>query len=207
MMTDWIKPLSLALLLAVAAPVAAQEQATEEDTGETPNPLALSMGEEGEPAEGEVYVAETHDDWEIRCIRTDQIANPCQLYQLLQDAQGNPVSEANIFLLGEEAGEATAGATIITPLETLLSENLTLRVDDGTPRRYPFSWCSQLGCVARLGFTDADIDVFKAGGAAFVSIVPVAAPDQRVTLEMSLVGFTAAYDALVARQEEAAADN
>ena len=55
-----------------------------------------------------------------------------------------------------------AGATIITPLETLLTQQITLQVDTAQPKRYPFSWCSPIGCVSRVGFTQAEIDVATA---------------------------------------------
>ncbi len=60
------------------------------------------------------------EEWEQRCIRTESGADPCQLYQLLKDDQGKSVAEFTIF--GLPAGwPAVAGATIIVPLETLLT--------------------------------------------------------------------------------------
>ena len=38
------------------------------------------------------------------------------------------------------------------------------------------------------------MDSFKRGAKAIVSIVPAPAPDQRINLELSLKGFTAAYN-------------
>ncbi|WP_172295204.1 invasion associated locus B family protein [Pseudoruegeria sp. HB172150] len=195
-MHDLIRTLPLALLLALAGPAVAQEatgtpEATEEAT---PDPLELNMGQTAEEGPGSIYEKSVHDDWQIRCIRTEGGEDPCQLYQLLSDENGNPVSEINIFPLGEAGGDAVAGATVVTPLETLLTAQLALSVDTSGFKKYPFSWCSQIGCFARLGFTQADVDTFKAGNSATVVIVPVAAPDQRVTLAISLKGFTAAYE-------------
>ena len=45
-----------------------------------------------------------------------------------------------------------------------------------------------------MGFTEAEVQQFKNGNAAELSIVPAAAPDQRVTLGISLTGFTAGFD-------------
>lgn len=69
-----------------------------------------------------------------------------------------------------------------------------LSVDGGQARRYPFTFCNQGGCVARVGFTQAEIDQFKRGNAATVRLVPAAAPDQEIVLSMSLKGFTAGFD-------------
>jgi invasion protein IalB len=89
-----------------------------------------------------------------------------------------------------------AGATIVVPLETLLTEQLTIAVDGAQPKRYPFTWCAPLGCIARVGFTQAEIDGFKKGAKATITIVPFAAPDQPVNLDLSLKGFTAGFDAV-----------
>jgi invasion protein IalB len=184
---------SLCLLLGSAA--LAQDSASPEGTGVD----ALSMGrEEGAPAEGGIgstYVAEKHGDWEQRCVRTEDGADPCQLYQLLRDTDQNPVAEISIF--GLAAGQqAAAGATIIVPLETLLTQDVTLQVDAGKAKKYPFSWCSNIGCIARIGFTAEEVDAFRKGNAATVAIVPVVAPDKQVKVQVSLKGFTAGYDAV-----------
>ncbi len=196
-MTHLIRSLPLALLLALSGPAFAQDTpATPEADAPPADPLALNMGE-NEPAAdgpGSIYVKTTHDDWQIRCIRAPEgNEDPCQLYQLLKDAQGNAVSEINIFPL-DDSQEAAAGATVVTPLETLLTAQLGMQVDSSGVKRYPFAWCSQIGCFARLGFADEDVAAFKRGNVAKIIIVPVAAPDQQVSLTVSLKGFTAAFD-------------
>lgn len=166
-------------------------------------PVALMAQEVDLPAGqrvgGETYLAETHGDWELRCIRVEEgQPEPCSLYQLLSDEGGNPVAEFNIFDLPDD-GQITAGATIVSPLETLLTPGLRLRVDDNAGAQYPFAFCQQIGCFVRLGLTSEDIDAFRAGGEAIVGIVPMQAPGTVVELSASLVGFTAGFEALEAR--------
>lgn len=213
-MTYLKNTLPFLMLLALATPTLAQttEGATTETetaTEETPDALELSMGEEGTdiPAPGErkvgdVYVQSEHGDWELRCITAAEgTKDPCQLYQLLDDGNGNPVAEINIFPLGGE-GQPAAGATVITPLETLLTQQLGLSVDGSAVRKYPFSWCSQIGCFSRIGFSADDVAAFKRGINATLTIVPVAAADQKVNLVVSLKGFTAGFDAVKATLTE-----
>lgn len=202
-MPTTLKTISVLALLAMAAPLAAQEAPAE---GETPAAEAtpapggdISLGQSadagtGEPQVGQPYIREEFGDWGLRCLRTEDGNDPCQLYQLLLDAEGNAVAEISLFPL-PEGREALAGATIVAPLETLLTENLTLSVDGADQRQYPFNFCNRAGCVARVGFTAAEVDQFRAGNTAQLSIVPAAAPDQRVTLDISLSGFTAGYQA------------
>lgn len=171
--------------------------------GDSPDTAGLSMGTElgpdGQPVDGPgtTYIQANFDAWEQRCVRTVDGADPCQLYQLLKDTQGNAVAEFSMFNL-PAGGQAAAGATVIVPLETLLTENLLLAVDGGKAKIYPFTFCSTIGCVARIGFTAAEVEQFKKGAKAVVTIVPVVAPDQKVTVELSLKGFTAGYTAVSA---------
>jgi len=201
-MTHLKMTLPILLLLALATPTLAQTTG-EADTAvseETPDPLELSMGEEGNTTPGEikvgdVYVESEHGDWEIRCIKAEEGEKaPCQLYQLLKDSNGNPVAEINIFPLGGE-GQPAAGATVITPLESLLTAQLGMSVDGGAVKKYPYSWCSQIGCFSRIGFSAAEVAAFKNGINASLIIVPVAAADQKVSLTVSLKGFTAGFKA------------
>jgi invasion protein IalB len=142
------------------------------------------------------FVKAEEGDWQVECIRLeDGSEGPCQLYQLLRAGEGNPVAEARVFKV-EGGGQVVAGANIIVPLETLLTQKLTIAVDGGQAKRYDFAFCTQIGCIARIGFTQEDLDRFKRGAVAKVSIVPALAPDQRVVTDMSLSGFTAGFDQL-----------
>lgn len=166
----------------------------------TPAPAAdnLSMGETvaQENGPGTTYTKDVHGDWEVRCIRAPEgQKDRCELYQLLQDGDGNSVAEITLFGL-PPGQQAAAGATIVTPLLTLLTQQITLQVDDGTAKRYPFTWCGQVGCYARVGFTADEIAAFKRGNTAKITIVPVAAPDTTVELPVPLSGFTAGFDAV-----------
>lgn len=208
-MSNLIKSLSVLSVVALCAanPVTAQETGASADepatTQETPSTdsenLELNLGEEVTPENqiGRSYTASTHGDWAIRCIRAQDGNDPCQLYQLLKDQNGNSVSEISMFAL-PPGQQAVAGATIAVPLETLLTQQLTITVDGGQSRRYPFTWCSAGGCFARVGFSAADIATFKRGAKGTMTIVPVGAPDARVVLNISLSGFTAGFDAVSA---------
>ena len=215
-----LKPLPILALLAWTLPLAAQEAPADEPAaeatteapaaeaapaeaapaeGETAAPDAgLNMGEtadatSGEPQVGQPYISESSGDWSLRCLRTEDGNDPCQLYQLLKDEGGNDVAEISMFPL-PEGGQAAAGATIVAPLETLLTENLTLGIDGNEPKRYPFTFCNRAGCVARVGFTAEEVNQFRNGNQAQLSIVPAAAPDETVNLTISLSGFTAGFE-------------
>ncbi|NDV01138.1 invasion associated locus B family protein [Pseudoroseicyclus sp. CLL3-39] len=196
-------------LLGAALPAVAQdatggasgdEAAATEDTapaeGSTTNDTAefdLGTPATEEPGPGDAYVRDEFDDWQLRCLVAEEGPDPCQLYQLLRNEDDTPVAEFTAVPL-PEGSEAAAGAVVIVPLETQLTERLTVAIDGGQARQYEFDFCNMGGCVARFGLTTDQVNAFKAGSAATVSIVPAAAPDQRVNLNLSLAGFTAAFD-------------
>ncbi|WP_133488301.1 invasion associated locus B family protein [Aliiroseovarius marinus] len=197
---ELIKSLSLVAALSIGTAAMAQEN-SETTTEEAPaTQPAVDLGEPVDSTRqpGQTYVEKVTGDWERKCIKLPegQGDDPCQMYQLLKDSTGNAVAEISLGKL-PEGGQAVAGATVVVPLETLLTQQLTISVDGSQGRRYPFRFCTQLGCVANIGFTADEVAGFKAGANAMVSIVPAAAPDQRVNLTMSLSGFTASYDELV----------
>ncbi|WP_322865856.1 invasion associated locus B family protein [Aquicoccus sp. G2-2] len=155
----------------------------------------LSMGNEGQqPKQPEAYTKAEYGNWKLQCFKVEEGDEPCQLYQLLKDDQGTDVAEVALFRLAG-SGKAVAGATVTVPLETLLTAQLTVAVDGAKGKRYPFSFCAPVGCYARIGFTEQDIAAFKKGASATITLRPAPAPDQEVTLKMSLDGFTAGYDA------------
>lgn len=177
-----------------AAPAATADATEETGTG-TSLEDQLSLGESAEENTelGTTYTKEVIGSWELRCIRTEQEEDPCQMYQLMDDGQGTPVAEVSLFRL-PGTGRAVAGATVVVPLETSLPQQLTVSVDGGEARRYPYAFCNPVGCYVRLGLTNDDINQFKRGNEAKFTIVPALAPDQKVELSMSLTGFTAGFD-------------
>ncbi len=178
---------TFALLAAAGVSLAAMLPATAQDTTQD-----LDLGEPVAEEEPRQYIKAVHNDWEVQCLRLSETEEFCQMYQVLTEPGGGNVAEVRIFRL-DDGGPAIAGGAITAPLETLLTRQLTIAVDGGQPRRYDFAFCTMEGCVARIGFTQAEIDAFRAGAVAQVSIVPAVAPDQVVTVDMSLSGFTAAY--------------
>lgn len=198
-MRELLKSAALIAALAVALPAIAQEAAAPATGDAAPaGDPTLSLGEEVvENKVGQPYIKVTEGAWELRCVRAPEgQEEPCQLYQLLKDPQGNPVAEITIFRL-EGNPQAVAGATVITPLETLLTRKLRLSVDNSAAKQYDFTWCSDVGCFARIGLTQGDVDAFKAGSTANVTINPLVSPETDVSIPVSLSGFTAGFNALI----------
>ena len=183
-----LSTLCIAALLTGLAPAWAQDQQT--GTG-ADLPVGEPVTQDKVP--GQAYIRETNGDWGMECLYVPEgQEEPCQMFQALLDDSGNTVANVRIFRL-PEGGQAAAGALIAVPLETLLTAQLTLGIDEGITKRYPFTVCDRLGCYARIGFTNEDITAFKKGAVAKLELVPYVAPDQRLQLSLSLKGFTASF--------------
>jgi invasion protein IalB len=171
---------ALALLFALPQALGAQEAAPEGTAPQVP---------------GEPYVVAQHQDWEVVCsLVAAEGPELCEMYQLLLDPQQQPVSEISIVAF-PEGNEIAGGVTITTPLETFLPPGLAFRIGaEGQNRVEQFRVCTVVGCVVRMGLTQAEVDAMKRGASAFITLLPFVAPDQPVELTISLRGFTAAFD-------------
>ncbi|PWE33191.1 invasion associated locus B family protein [Maritimibacter sp. 55A14] len=191
-MSKTLRVIALLLATGIAGMAQAQEDGAATEAEPEADAGGLSMGEEATPLVGDTYRASTHGAWQINCVKTEEEKDPCQMYQLIKDPQGNPVAELTVFDVPNGA-QAVAGATVVSPLGTLLTTQMTLAIGDGQGKRYPFSWCDQAGCVSRLGLTGAELLALQNGTSATVTIRSIQAPDQKINLDVSLEGFTAAF--------------
>ena len=194
---------ALLAALALAAPLGAQEAET---GGAAPGGAIDVETPVGEGGGAQSYLLEESEDWRIVCVETPLEHDPCGMNQVLTDEGGNPTATVEVINLPNQ--EAEAGVTITTPLETLLWRQLSLSVDGGAARQFPFTYCLQDGCRVQLGFSAQDLNAFRRGNEAVIRIYPLIAPDQPVDLRVSLLGFTAGFariEELNALNAEAAA--
>jgi invasion protein IalB len=82
--------------------------------------------------------------------------------------------------------------TIQLPLGIQVTQNASLRVDDGQPEHYPIQTCTQSGCVAGAPASDALIGRLRGGRELKVAFHSLA--NQTVTVTMPLAGFALAHD-------------
>ena len=140
---------------------------------------SLSLGLNIEvPDIGQPYIAERIGDWSMR------------------NNEGNPLSEIMVFPL-PQGQAAIAGATIIVPLKTLLTARMTIGFDAEITKSYPYSFCTEIGCIARIGLTEDDIALMKAGDQSVITIRHMDAPNKALNLKLSLSGFTAGFNKIL----------
>ena len=145
---------------------------------------------------GEIYLAGNKGDWNVRCIT----GNPgeidkCEIQQLLFLNENTPVADISIFKL-PEGERAIAAANVMVPLETLLTKKLRFAFSEGSVKEFPYSFCNQNGCLVRMGLLEEDIVAMKKGASSRLSITHISSPEASINLDLSLNGFTAAFDAI-----------
>ena len=150
------KALLTAGLIALAAPVVAQSNDQPQDAGAADSGLSTGTPVEAADGVGTPYMREKSGDWEVRCVRTQDGNDPCQLYQLLTDEGGSSVAEITVFPL-PEGGQAVAGATI-----TVRSSGITSCRDSTTTGRRP----ATSSCAPKRGWCVAWLSL--RGGSALV---------------------------------------
>lgn len=204
---------AFALALTAAAPAAAQSGGGLK-LGETPPEPTLDLGTgpapettpeadaEEAPAAGagatptpEGAVRTTYGDWEVACAPAGTQGG-CAMAQIGNDATGTPVLEMVIRKLAEplEVNEQTAVAVldVITPLGVVLTEGLSMTIDDGRAESAAFQICTEQGCLVREPVGEELITRLKRGRVAKISVF--AANQGEVTSDISLTGFTKAYN-------------
>jgi len=140
-------------------------------------------------------VVARYGDWQIAC---GEDGTNCRMMQLALDAEGNSVVNVSMQSL-PEGSSAQLGVVMVSPLLTLLPRGISVSVGDGVPAAYPFRWCDARGCYARFGLTAAQVEAFKAGDAATISIFAVTDEQNPVQASLLLSGFTDAIADLAAR--------
>lgn len=142
-------------------------------------------------------VRATHGAWTIRCA---QGTDNCVMQQTGQGAQGNDVLDVRIRKLEgvtADNGEAVPAAIqIAAPLGVLLRAGLRVRVDGSEERGAPFEICIQGGCIVRDAVSTDFLNQLKAGATAQMTVV--SAQQGEVPVDISLSGFTAAFESLPA---------
>ena len=145
---------------------------------------------------GEIYLAGNKGDWNVRCIT----GNPgdidkCEMQQLIYLNENTPIADISIFKLNP--GEiAVAAANVMVPLETLLTKKFRVAFSEDNVKEFPYSFCNNNGCLIRMGLKKEDVEAMKKGSASKLSITHISDPNAAINLNLSLEGFTAAYEVI-----------
>jgi invasion protein IalB len=152
---------------------------------------APAQGQAQQEAPEQVLTA-THGAWEIHCLKGTET---CAMQQVGNTADGKRALLVTIQRLAgvtAEGRNVPAAITVNTPLGVLIPYAVRVRVDDGNVAPVPLLRCLPDNCAARAPLAEEAVADFKKGSTATFGFFL----QEEVLVEISLNGFTAAYDAL-----------
>jgi invasion protein IalB len=170
------------LLLALMSPALAGAQSNETQPNENPEVTRREMG-----------------DWSVLCTAD---GTQCAMQQVGRTAQGEDALMVEIRKYPEpqavEGRQLVAFGVFLVPLGVLLEPQLALQVDGNDLGRAPYFRCRPDACEARVPLDQNVIDSFIRGARArFIFVAPNGDEGmQEVAAEVSLSGFTRAYNSL-----------
>lgn len=147
-------------------------------------------------AENPTELSETYQDWVVRCSSIAGAQQPvtfCEMSQELRHAD----SGQRVLAIGiQDDGSGNAGvATVIAPFGLRLSNGLGILVQGRQIVKTPFETCLPTGCIARFVIDAEALEAFRRGAAAEIAVT-ANANGEDVLIDVSLLGFTAAWDRL-----------
>lgn len=147
---------------------------------------SLASAQQGLPG-GASSLSETHGDWRTICSATNGTEPNCSF------VQERVTGENGQRLLAIELRPDGAGfsGTLVMPFGLALPFGVSMQVDDLEPMKTaPFATCLYSGCLVPVAFDSADTEALRAG--QVLRLLARGNDGSKVTLELSLNGFTAA---------------
>ncbi len=134
-------------------------------------------------------VAAKEPAWQERCNDKVKRANGkpyCEMVStLVVQETGQRFLE---FAIGYPEGSPSARGVVTLPLGVMLTEGVSLKVDDGPLMRFQVRYCNAGGCYAFLNLGDEVLGQFKKGNQAVFSLV--ASDQKRLSVAVPLSGFS-----------------
>jgi invasion protein IalB len=160
----------------------------------------LTMGPsdmaQAQTSEGLTSLTETYRDWIVRCVppqAAEGQAAPGRFCEMTQELR-HQESGQRVLAAALQPGETGASLTLVAPFGLLLSKGIKIAVDGAATAEAEFRTCLPGGCVSVIGMDQVSLDKFMAGEAATVTMRDTS--DQEITLNISLAGFTSAWNRL-----------
>jgi len=170
-------------LAALALPMGAFAQDAAAPSAE-PDVLSPS-GTAGTPA-----AATPDQNWLKICDPLEDGKRACIMRQVIVTKNNQFLGS---FLLRDDPGqESRLLAVAAVPLGVLLPFGLTWQIDGAKPIRVPYMLCDPTSCATQLVINEQYVNSLKKGST--LKLTAKNRQNQDLTIEITLAGFTAAYD-------------
>jgi invasion protein IalB len=187
----WLAAALLASAAGLGAPCALAQQQSQEPPATQQTPPSS----EGEAQPGLEMTERKFQDWTLRCGKSQQGPEVCELQQQQTDREGRTVMAVAV---GTVPGSSDLGLLIILPLGILLPPGVSLAIDGGAEVPLEVATCERQGCRIEMLLEPALLNRLKAGREAKV-FFEARDPQGKLTrlgVPVSLLGFTAALNEL-----------
>ncbi|MEM6623112.1 MAG: invasion associated locus B family protein [Pseudomonadota bacterium] len=135
----------------------------------------------------------THGDWEVRCIDGTDVCAMSQLGSTEAGERALLVTVQRISGVTADNGITIPGAmTVQAPLGILLPYGIRLKIDADPVVPLPLNRCLPAGCISQAPMQEEAVAKMKAGSTAVFGFFL----DQEIIVNISLRGFTKAYNSL-----------
>ncbi len=173
----WLAAALCTALATAPAPLAAQNEANQDQTGQG--------GAETE--------TQQFEDWTLRCRPASETQpRACRMHQqAVAEESGKPVLQ---FMVGRFGPEKILGAVIYVPIGVRLPPGLGIQVDQRPLHTFSFEICDPKRCQARAVLGGDLLKDLKAGLTGHVKFQNAAG--RVAVVQVSLKGFSAALRAL-----------
>lgn len=137
----------------------------------------------------------THGDWEIRCISG---SDTCAMSQVGKTSDGQRALLVSIQRVTgpnaktQDGKPIQAAMTVQVPLGILIPYGVRIKIDADQVIPLPLSRCIPAGCVSQAPMLPEAVSKMKKGSKAVYGVFL----DKEVLVDISLRGFTKAYDNL-----------
>jgi invasion protein IalB len=190
----WFAAALIAGAAGLGAPWALAQQSQEVPPAQEASPTQQAQPS-GEVPPGLEVTERQFQDWLLRCGRSEQGPEVCELQQQRTDNEGRTVMAVAV---GTVPGTSDLGLLIILPLGILLPPGVSLTVDGGAETPLQVERCERQGCRIEMLMEPPLLNRLKAGREAkvFFEAYDPEGQLQRLGVPISLLGFTAALNEL-----------
>lgn len=161
-------------------------------------PTAMAQGETNMQAP--TSLSETYDAWTVQCANQQQGEKTQRICQMSQQLLQQKTRQ-RVLTFAISMADKNAKVTLVLPFGLLLSEGVRVQIADEEVLRGAYRTCLPDGCVAEIELPAETIEKFESAETA--SVLMTANSGQPVKTDVSLKGFTSAFQRLSALAADA----
>jgi invasion protein IalB len=165
-------------------------------------PAVLQAAASAPPAaQGKAEAPKDFSDWRLVCAAPPKGGKKqCEVFQRMtwSKEKGQGTALTTLVHMGKNKDKDVTMIRVVTPLGTLLTAGMAIKIDDGKQIKVPYLQCLPGGCLVDMVFDPEMMDKMKKGKTMFVAYRAGNGKDAQ--LPVSLKGFGPALDAMAQAQ-------